>query len=147
MLHYSCWGYDQLYVKCDRYSKLQAQQWHEQGKDASYFKLLVGPMWRFFREYIVQGSIFDGKAGLQTAWVCAFYSFNKVARLWALNHSLEQQDLDAIIFREMEAEANLEGLDFDVPLSLETDAELGSDIGQAEQVDQIDFEDAQRRAA
>ena len=147
MLHYSCWGYDQLYVKCDRYSKLQAQQWHEQGKDASYFKLLVGPMWRFFREYIVQGSIFDGKAGLQTAWVCAFYSFNKVARLWALNHSLEQQDLDAIIFREMEAEANLEGLDFDVPMSLETDAELGSDIGQAEQVDQIDFEDAQRRAA
>ena len=104
MLHFSCWDYDQLYGKNDRYTKLQAQQWLEVGKDATYFKLLIGPMWRFFREYILQGSILDGKVGLQTAWVCAFYSFNKQARLWALNHGMEQPDLDAVIFREMEAE-------------------------------------------
>ncbi len=88
--HFSVWDYDQLYSKVERYTNLQAQQWHEKGKDTSYFKLLVRPMFRFFREYILQGSILDGKAGLQTAWVAAFYSFNKQARLWALNHGEKQ---------------------------------------------------------
>jgi hypothetical protein len=108
MGHYSAWGYDQLYQKNDRYTKLQAQQWNDAGKDVSFFKLLIGPMWRFFREYILQGSILDGKVGIQTAWVAAFYSFNKQARLWELKYGLEQQDLDAIIFREMAAEVDTE---------------------------------------
>lgn len=100
MKHYSVWDYDQLYHKLHRYTKLQAQQWDEAGKDTSYFKLLVRPMWRFFREYILQGSILDGKAGLQTAWICAFYSFNKQARLWEITQSHNQQDPDAVEFRE-----------------------------------------------
>lgn len=128
MLHFSCWGYDQLFDKNDRYTKLQAQQWSEQGKDATYFKLLIGPMWRFFREYILQGSILDGKVGLQTAWVCAFYSFKKQARLWALNHAVEQQDLDAIIFREMEAEqAQEQHVDQEVGGELELKPKQGAD--------------------
>ncbi|MDG1872680.1 MAG: glycosyltransferase family 2 protein [Mariniblastus sp.] len=106
MAHFSAWGYDQLYQKNDRYTKLQALQWNEAGKEVSYFKLLIGPMWRFFREYILQRSILDGKVGIQTAWVAAFYSFNKQARLWEIKHGLEQQDLDAIVFREMESEFN-----------------------------------------
>ena len=55
MIHYSVWDYDQLYGKLHRYTSLQAQQWHEQGKDTSYFKLFIRPMWRFFREFILQG--------------------------------------------------------------------------------------------
>jgi glycosyltransferase involved in cell wall biosynthesis len=90
MQHFSVWDYDQLFDKNHRYTTLQAQQWSEQGRDTSYFKLLVRPMWRFFREYILQGSILDGKAGIQTAWIAAFYSFNKQARLWTINHGKDQ---------------------------------------------------------
>ncbi len=100
--HFSMWNYDQTYEKIRRYTTLQAEQWREQGKDTSTFKLLIRPMWRFFREYILQGSILDGKAGIQTAWIAAFYSFHKQARLWALNHGLEQQDKDAARYRERE---------------------------------------------
>ena len=82
MEHYSCWDYDQLFEKMHRYTNLQAEQWADQGRDTSYFKLLVRPWFRFFREYIMQGSILDGKRGLQTAWIAAFYSFSKQARLW-----------------------------------------------------------------
>jgi glycosyltransferase involved in cell wall biosynthesis len=101
MQHFSNWSYDQVYAKNDRYTQLQALQWSQKGKDTSAFKLLVRPMWRFFREYILQGSIWDGKVGIQTAWICAFYSFNKQARLWAINHALEQSDPDAVRFREL----------------------------------------------
>jgi glycosyltransferase involved in cell wall biosynthesis len=94
MEHFSVWDYHQLYQKIERYTMVQAQQWQEEGRDTSSFKLLVRPMWRFFREYILQGSILDGKAGIQTAWIAAFYSFNKQARLWTLNHGKDQPQLD-----------------------------------------------------
>jgi (heptosyl)LPS beta-1,4-glucosyltransferase len=94
LMHYTCWSYDQYFRKFHRYTALQAAQWHDERRDTSYFKLLVRPWLRFVREYIVQGGIFDGKAGLQLAWLAAFYSFSKQARLWALHHArtLEQVD-------------------------------------------------------
>ncbi len=93
-LHYSVWNYDQLFLKFHRYTTLQADQWYEQGQRTSYFKLFVRPVFRFFREYILQGGILDGKAGLQLAWMAAFYSFMKQARLWELNHSLPKPEFD-----------------------------------------------------
>lgn len=95
MDHFSAWNYDQIFDKIRRYTTVQADQWKEAGVDTSVFKLLVRPMWRFFREYILQGSILDGKAGIQTAWIAAFYSFQKQARLWQIQHGLEQPDADA----------------------------------------------------
>lgn len=96
MTHYSVWNYDQLLAKYQRYTSLQAQQWSEAGRRTSYFKLLVRPAFRFFREFILQGGILDGKAGLQQAWLCAFYSFLKQARLWELTQGLEQQDVETL---------------------------------------------------
>lgn len=90
MIHYSFWSYDQLNKKLDRYTTLQAQQWHEAGKDTSYFQLLIRPAFRFFREYILQLGILDGKVGLQQAWIAAFYTYSKQAKLWELNHAKPQ---------------------------------------------------------
>ena len=95
LVHFTVWDYEKYFFKFDRYTSFQAKQWHEQGRDTSYFKLLIRPMWRFFREYIVHGGILDGKAGLQLSWLAAFYSFSKQARLWQLNHGLQQSDLEA----------------------------------------------------
>ncbi len=93
-LHYSVWNYDHLFLKFHRYTTLQADQWHDEGRDTSYFNLLVRPWFRFFREYILQGGILDGKAGLQLAWMAAFYSFTKQARLWELNHAKDAPNLE-----------------------------------------------------
>lgn len=94
MTHYSVWDYDQLFEKYHRYTTLQALQWHQQGRDTSYFKLLVRPAFRFFREFILQGAILDGKKGLQTSWLAAFYCFSKQARLWALTHGKTQEEIE-----------------------------------------------------
>lgn len=105
-LHYSIWSYDQLLIKHERYTKLQAEQWYAAGRKTSYFKLLIRPAFRFFREYILQGGIFDGKVGLQQAWLCAFYSYMKQARLWELNHGLHQGDIESIPAETEAAAAN-----------------------------------------
>lgn len=93
--HFSVWDYDLMFQKFHRYTTLQAEQWKERGKDTSYFKLLIRPMFRFFREYILQLGILDGKVGLQQAWNAAFYSYMKQARLWELNHGKEQPNPEA----------------------------------------------------
>jgi len=90
MLYYTCWSYDQVFQKFHRYTSLQAQQWHEAGKDTSYFQLFVNPIFRFFREYVLQLGFLNGKAGVQLAMLAGFYSFMKQARLWELNHGLSQ---------------------------------------------------------
>lgn len=90
MLHYTCWSYDQVFHKFHRYTTLQAQQWHAAGKDTSYFRLLGNPIFRFLREYFLQGGFLNGKTGVQLAMLAAFYSFMKQARLWELNHGLPQ---------------------------------------------------------
>lgn len=95
-LHFTFWNYDQVFSKMQRYTTLQAEQWHENGRDTSYFKLIVRPWFRFFRELILQGGILDGKRGIQTAWLAAFYSFMKQGKLWTLNHGLPQPDDDEI---------------------------------------------------
>lgn len=96
MTHFSVWSYDHLLFKYDRYTALQAKQWYEAGKRTSYFNLLVRPAFRFFREYILQGGILDGTVGLQQAWLCAFYSYLKQARLWELTQGLQQCDVETI---------------------------------------------------
>ncbi len=90
MLHYTCWDYDQVFQKFHRYTKLQAEQWHEAGRDTSYLRLFLNPIFRFVREYFFQLGFLNGKAGVQLAMLAAFYSFTKQARLWELNHGLPQ---------------------------------------------------------
>jgi glycosyltransferase involved in cell wall biosynthesis len=90
MLHYTCWDYDQVFQKFHRYTKLQAEQWHEAGRDTSYLRLFLNPIFRFLREYVLQLGFLNGKAGVQLAMLAAFYSFTKQARLWELNHGLPQ---------------------------------------------------------
>ncbi len=104
--HFCFWDYDTYFRKFHRYTKFQAQQWHDEGKDTSYFKLLIRPMFRFFREYILQGSILDGKIGLQTAWMAAMYSFMKQARLWELNHAQSPPNQESRSDSEMSQEKN-----------------------------------------
>ncbi len=91
LLHYTFWDYDQLFRKFHRYTQVQAEQWHEQNVDTSYFKLLVRPAFRFFREYVLQFGFLNGKIGVQLAMLAAFYSFAKQGRLWELNHGKPQE--------------------------------------------------------
>jgi len=90
--HYTYWSYDQWFKKFDRYTKVQAQLWYEQGRRPSYTKLLLNPPFRFIRDYVFQLGFLEGKVGLQISMLAAFYSFMKQARLWELHHAKQQPD-------------------------------------------------------
>jgi hypothetical protein len=56
---------------------------------------LFQPPLRFLREFILHRGFLDGAVGIQIAWVSAFYSFMKQARLWELHHGLKQSDVES----------------------------------------------------
>jgi hypothetical protein len=89
--HFTVWTYDQWFKKYDRYAKVQAQIWYDQGRRPSYWALLSRAPLRFFRDYFLQLGILEGQVGLQMAMLAGFYSFMKQARLWEM-HSAKRQD-------------------------------------------------------
>lgn len=90
--HFTYWTYEQYYRKFHRYSRLQAERWHAEGRRPSYLRLLAtGPL-RFLQSYVLQAGFLDGLAGLQVAALTGFYSFAKQAHLWELHAALPQPD-------------------------------------------------------
>jgi glycosyltransferase involved in cell wall biosynthesis len=86
MKHFTRRSYTEHLQKCSRYTELQAQRWHEQGRRSSFLQMLLRPPLRFLRSYVALGGFLDGMAGLHIAYMAAYYAFLKQARLWELNH-------------------------------------------------------------
>jgi hypothetical protein len=93
--HYTLWSWASYLQKFDRYTRVQAEEWHAAGRRPSWRKLLFNPPLRFIRDYVVHRGFLDGAVGIQIAWMSAFYSFMKQARLWELHCGLQQSEVEA----------------------------------------------------
>jgi hypothetical protein len=87
-------------------------------------------MFRFFREFILQGSILDGKLGIQTAWMAAMYSFMKQARLWEMNHAMDPHDPQSSYLSTLGLEEGVTEIDSESQLELSTSEEPTDDSTQ-----------------
>jgi glycosyltransferase involved in cell wall biosynthesis len=95
LLHYPYRSYDEYFRKFHVYTLRQAKRWHEAGKRASLWGLLLSGPSRFLRDYVVRLGVLDGRAGLQVCALAGFYSFMKRARLWELRHGRQEPDPEA----------------------------------------------------
>ena len=84
LLHQSAESLDAYVAKQNRYTTLQAQAMHARGERASALRLVVSPLARFLRFYVVKLGFLDGVAGLAHIAIGAFASFLKYAKLRAL---------------------------------------------------------------
>lgn len=96
MKHYARRSYAEQLEKCHRYTALQAKRWFEAGRRPSLLQLLFRPPLRFLRSYIAYGGVFDGKVGVQIAYLAAYYTFLKQARLWELWQGAESNREDEL---------------------------------------------------
>jgi (heptosyl)LPS beta-1,4-glucosyltransferase len=92
MNHFTISSWEQWLRKMDRYTRVQAEQWHAAGRRPSSLRLVFTPPLRFLRDYIFRLGILDGMIGLQLSWAAAFYSFVKQARLWELHYARPHGD-------------------------------------------------------
>lgn len=58
----------------------------------SIWKIFMAPFFRFFKSYIIKGGFRDGKAGIVTAGMDAFYKFVTIAKIW--ESKIKQEEID-----------------------------------------------------
>ena len=87
LLHESAQSLDAYLAKQNRYTTLQAQRLHEQGRRASVVTLVLSPVVRFLKFYIVRLGFLDGIAGLVHIAIGCGNSFMKHAKLLALERA------------------------------------------------------------
>jgi glycosyltransferase involved in cell wall biosynthesis len=84
LLHASAESLDDYMAKQNRYTTLQAEALHARGQRAGALQLVLSPLVRFVRFYIVKLGFLDGIAGLVHIAIGCFNSFMKYAKLLAL---------------------------------------------------------------
>lgn len=87
LLHESAENLADYLDKQNRYTTLQAETLHSQGQHASVAQLLLSPVFRFLRFYLLRLGFLDGVPGLVHILIGCFNSFAKYAKLTALNRA------------------------------------------------------------
>jgi glycosyltransferase involved in cell wall biosynthesis len=87
LLHASAESLDGYLAKQNRYTTLQAEAMHARGERSSPARLVLSPLARFLRFYVLRGGFLDGTAGLVHIAIGAFASFCKHAKLRALERA------------------------------------------------------------
>jgi glycosyltransferase involved in cell wall biosynthesis len=84
LLHASAESIDAYIAKQNRYTTLQAEAMHARGERAATMRIVLSPLARFLRFYVVRLGFLDGIAGFAHIAIGAFASFLKYAKLRAL---------------------------------------------------------------
>ena len=69
LLHYSYEDYEDMKHRTDRYAKMGAQMYRSKSKPWLIMKMLLNPVAKFIKTYLMQGGIADGNAG----WMISRY--------------------------------------------------------------------------
>ena len=81
LLHYSMEDLNHLLQKTITYTDTFAGQKRDSGQSASLLVLWFRPLWRFLRAYFLRFGFLDGWQGLGIAWMAAFYTFLRYAKI------------------------------------------------------------------
>ncbi len=87
LLHDSAESLDRYLDKQNRYTSLQAERLHAEGRAAGAARLVLSPLARFVKFYVFRLGFLDGIPGLIHISIGCMNSFNKYAKLIALNRA------------------------------------------------------------
>src|SRR5260370_12221853 len=81
LLHASAESLDRYLAKQNRYTTLQAEAMHARGERFSAVRLVLSPLVRFVRFYVVRAGFLDGSPGLVPIPIAAFPRFCQSPKL------------------------------------------------------------------
>jgi glycosyltransferase involved in cell wall biosynthesis len=88
LLHYSMEDLDHMVRKTLAYSDDFLRQRLDSGRKVSSLDVWVRPVWRFGRAYFLRMGFLDGWQGFHVAWMGAFYTFLRYARVLEEQHKI-----------------------------------------------------------
>ncbi len=83
--HFYVRSFDHMMAKMIRYANWAAAQMYIDGKKTSVGGILIHPISKFFRDYILNLGFLDGPRGLISVGMHVCYTFWKYAKLWEMN--------------------------------------------------------------
>jgi len=89
LLHDSAETLEKYLDKQNRYTSLQAESMHAAGRRANALHLVLSPLLRFIKFYLLRLGFLDGVPGLVHIAIGCMNSFNKYAKLKALERAAE----------------------------------------------------------
>jgi glycosyltransferase involved in cell wall biosynthesis len=87
LLHESADTLERYLEKQNRYTSLQAARFHAEGRSAGAWRLVLAPVARFIKFYILRLGFLDGVPGLVHVCIGCMNSFNRYAKLIALQRT------------------------------------------------------------
>lgn len=81
LLHYTFNNISEHLRQIDRFTDIMAQTLAAQGKNASTFKIIIAPVWRFINDYILHRGFLDGYPGYLVCKYSAFATQVKYSKL------------------------------------------------------------------
>ena len=88
LYHYTYDNWHQFFEKFNKYTTAAANKYRKQNKQCSFLRdIIFRPMWAFFKIYILQGGILDGKIGFLLSVYHMMYTMTKYVKLYYLNKS------------------------------------------------------------
>ena len=79
--HHTYHTLQDYFVRFNTYTTLGAQEYYKRGKKVSFLKIVLNPMYKFIRMYIIRGGFLDGVEGFMIARASAMYSMTKYFKL------------------------------------------------------------------
>jgi len=83
--HYTHRSIDEFTRKSNKYATWAARKMQRQGKQGHPAKILLHPLYNFFKVYLLRGGFLDGARGLISAVLSSAYVAEKYAKLWELD--------------------------------------------------------------
>lgn len=90
VLHDSYRSLEHQLGKLARYAKLMGEAMHREGRRGSVTKLLLNPLWRFLRGYLLRLGILDGWRGLAVSIADSNYVRQKYLHLLVLSRTVRR---------------------------------------------------------
>jgi len=82
--HHTFGSWEQFVAKQEKYARLGAEQAHAEGRGAGRSDVIFRPLHRFVKQYVFRLGFLDGVPGAAAAYLGAYGTFLKYARLWDL---------------------------------------------------------------
>ncbi|MBF0550991.1 MAG: glycosyltransferase family 2 protein [Deltaproteobacteria bacterium] len=92
LIHYSYDSISDFVLRMDRYARLSAEEYMQQGRRIGLLGMLFRPLYTFFNMYFMRAGFLDGYHGLVLAGLYAAYTFTKYAKLREKYWNLENPD-------------------------------------------------------
>ncbi len=90
LCHNTYTSFDGFVEKLNRYASWQAEDYNDKTGKLTAYHFILKPLFRFFKQYIIQQGFRDGIVGIIICYLAAYATFSRYVKLWMLRENIKK---------------------------------------------------------